>query len=330
MLVSLFVSFSLDPMLSAYWPDPHQHDHEKGWLTRLLDRFNRWFDKQAHGYTRIIGWALDHRWTVSAIAVLSLGGALAMVKFGLVGTGFTPDSDNSELTVTVEAPPSANLGYTLAKAEAAAEIARRLPEVLYTYVTVGTASQGRTPGVDQASIYVKLSAKDKRDRSQSELGKLLRQQMATVGGAAVSVLDAGGPGGGIKSIQVQLSGTDATQLSEYAAKVGEGIKTLPGVADVGLSTRGPREEVIIEPSRGLAGSLGLTVGDVSQSLRPAFAGIDAGDWVDPIGETRDVNVRLAPEARARPSDLAQLPVTLSNGMTLPLKKEDNLTKVIET
>jgi HAE1 family hydrophobic/amphiphilic exporter-1 len=327
-LVSLFVSFSLDPMLSAYWPDPHQHEHQKGAITRILDRFNRWFDKQAHNYTRVIGWALDHRWTVVGIAFLSLVGALAMPFFGIVGGGFTPDTDNSEVIMTVEAPPSANLDYTLDKAEAAAAIARRLPEVAYTYVTVGTASQGRTPGVDQASIYVKLTPKSDRRRSQAVLGRLLRTDVAAVGGATVSVLDAGGPGGGLKTIQVQLSGTDATQLSEYAAKVVEIVKTVPGAADVGLSTRGPREEVIIEPSRGLAGALGLSVSDVSQSLRPAFAGIDAGDWVDPIGETRDVRVRLAPEARSRPSDLAQLPVTLTNGMTLPLSQVATVTKGI--
>ena len=56
-------------------------------------------------------------------------------------------------------------------------------------------------------------------------------------------------------------------------------------------------------NRGLAGSLGVTVGQVAQSLRPAFAGIDAGDWVDPTGETRDVTVRFSPEARRRPADL---------------------------
>lgn len=94
---------------------------------------------------------------------------------------------------------------------------------------------------------------------------------------------------------------------------------MPGAADVGLSTRASREELVIEPNRALAGTLGLTLGQVAQSLRPAFAGIDAGDWIDPTGETRDVRVRLAPEARTRPADLAQLPVTLpGTSTTLPL------------
>ena len=64
---------------------------------------------------------------------------------------------------------------------------------------------------------------------------------------------------------------------------------MPGAVDVGLSTRGERPELVVELRRGLAGSLGVTVAQVAQSLRPAFAGIDAGDWVDPTGETRDVD-----------------------------------------
>ena len=317
-LVSLFVSFSLDPMLSAYWPDPHVPEEKKSFITKGLDRFNRWFDRQAEGYTRLIAWALDHRIAVTAIALASFVAAIAMPVLGLVGVGFTPDADNSELSVGVEAPPSANLAYTLAKSEAAAAIIREQPEVAYTYVTVGTASFGKTPGVDQASIFVKLTPKDERTRTQAEIGRELRQNLTAVGGVNLSVLEQGGPGAGQKAIAIQLNGRDAAQLAAYATKLAELAKTVPGAVDVGLSTRGEREELVIEPQRGLAGALGLSLGQVAQSLRPAFAGIDAGDWVDPTGETRDVRVRLAPEARTRPSDLGALPISLPNGATLPL------------
>src|SRR5881275_389978 len=72
-LVSLFVSFSLDPMLSAYWPDPQLEAHDRrNPIARALERFNRWFDRQAGRYERVIAWALDHRKSVVAIAVVSL------------------------------------------------------------------------------------------------------------------------------------------------------------------------------------------------------------------------------------------------------------------
>ena len=73
--------------------------------------------------------------------------------------------------------------------------------------------------------------------------------------------------------------------------------------DVDLSSKGQKPELEVSVNRGLAGSLGITVGQVAQSLRPAFAGIDAGDWQDPSGEMRNVQVRLAPESRRNAEDL---------------------------
>ena len=64
--VSLFVSFSLDPMLSAYWADPHKEEHQKAWITKKLDKFNHWFNRRALDYKKVIGWALDHRLAIVA------------------------------------------------------------------------------------------------------------------------------------------------------------------------------------------------------------------------------------------------------------------------
>ncbi len=316
-LVSLFVSFSLDPMLSAYWPDPHVPEHRKAWITRKLDGFNHWFGRVTDGYARVIAWALDHRAAMVAIAVLSFVGAIALQRF-FGGAGFVPVSDRAEMDVIVEAPPSANLAYTRAQTEQLAALARSHPEVEYTYTTIGVALPFRTPGVDQGTVYVKLTPKDKRTLSQAEFAKVLREEAREVAGADISVF-AGGFSGAVKDIQLQFRGDDAHLLAEYTERVKALVATVPGAADVGLSTRATRDELVIEPRRGLAGSLGLTLGQVAQSLRPAFAGIDAGDWIDPTGETRDVRVRLAPEARERPADLRQLPIALPNsGTTIPL------------
>jgi len=88
---------------------------------------------------------------------------------------------------------------------------------------------------------------------------------------------------------------------------------VPGAVDVGLSNRGQRPELEVTPDRELAGALGVTVAQLAQAMRPAFAGVKAGDWVDPDGETRDVYVRLAPDARTRPADVEALPVPAGSG-----------------
>ena len=320
-LVSLFVSFSLDPMLSAYWPDPQIEAHERrNPVARAIDRFNRWFDRQTVRYTRLIAWALDHRLAMVLLAVGSFAGAIALqALFG--GAGFIPVSDRSEISVIVETPPGSNLEYTRVKSEEVARITRNHPEVSYTYTAIGTPIPLRAPGVDQALIYVRLVPKNERDVSQDGLGEVLRKELSRVGGANVSVFTSGF-GGAFKQIQIEMRGQDPAVLTRLASQAVDEVRTVPGATDVGLSIRGERPELIVDLKRGLAGSLGVTVADVAQSLRPAFAGIDAGDWVDPTGETRDVRVRLAPEARRRVVDLERLPLVIADAtgkpVTLPL------------
>jgi HAE1 family hydrophobic/amphiphilic exporter-1 len=308
-LVSLFVSFSLDPMLSAYWPDPAvEKGARKGPISRVLSRFNHWFDRQADRYKGVIAWALDHRLAMVLLAVGSLVGAVVL-QGTVGGAGFVPESDRAELEMLVETPAGSNLEYTRRKVEEVTRIARSHPEVAYTFTTIGTPLPLRAPGVDQAQVYVRLKPKAEREVGQSELGATLRREVAQVAGAEVSVFTSGF-GGAFKSIQLELRGPDARELARLAEQVRQEVAKVPGAVDVGLSTRGQKPELEVEVDRSVAGRLNVTVAQVAQSLRAAFAGVDSGDWVDPSGETRDVTVRLAPESRTRPSDLEQLPLVV--------------------
>jgi len=125
-----------------------------------------------------------------------------------------------------------------------------------------------------------------------------------------------------KQIQLQLQGPDSRELNRLANIVKAEVAQVQGAVDVGLSTRGQKPELEIALDRGLAGAVGVSVGQVAQTLRVAFAGLDAGDWIDPSGETRDVYVRLSPEARQRVSDLAALPLFVAGpdgrGVAVPL------------
>jgi HAE1 family hydrophobic/amphiphilic exporter-1 len=303
-LVSLFVSFSLDPMLSAYWPDPPYRIEDRPLISRVLARFNAWFDRQAERYKAVIGWALDHRWSMVVLAAIAFFGALALPTFGLVGGSFFPVTDDSEFNITLETPPGSNLNYTRLKADEVVRLARSKPEVAYTYTTIG----GRGDAVDEGTVFVKLIPKHERDRHQSDVSAELRRELARLIGVTASIST--GFGGGQKQIQLQLQGPDTTELQKLADQVAGVVRQVPGAVDVGLSTKGQKPELDVTIDRALAGSLGVTIGQVGQALRPAFAGIDAGDWVDPGGETRDVTVRLAPEARTNVRDLESLPLTI--------------------
>ena len=313
-LVSLFVAFSLDPMLSAYWPDPQVEAGRRG----PLSRFNRWFDRQADRYRGVIAWALDHRIAVVAIAIGSLVGALALqALFG--GFGFVPISDRSEIDITFETPPGSSLEYTRLKAIELERLIRARPEVAYTYTTVGGEAGAFGVGggaVDEGRIYVRLVPRGERRLSQDRLGVVLREELSRVAGVTAYVFS-GGFGGNQKQIQLQLRGPDAATLTALAERIADVVRDVPGAVDVGLSTRGRRPDLGIIIDRGLAGDLGVTVGQIAAALRPAFAGIDAGDWVDPSGETRDVRIRFAPAFRERADDVRTMPLVLPAPPGLP-------------
>ncbi len=302
--VSLLVSFSLDPMLSAYWPDPHLPPEQRSRLTRLLDRFNAWFNRQATTYRQVIAWALDHRWTVVVLALATFFFALAMPALQLVGVSFFPVDDRSEFNIQVETPPGSNLEYTRRRTTEALAILTTYPAVSYTYATLGG---GLTSAVDVGNIYVKLTPKDSRRRSADEVAAVAREELGRIAGVTLAIFT-NDFGGGRKQLQLEVRGSDPGILTEVAERVMAEVRQVSGAVDVALSTKGQKPEIIVAIDRGLAGSLGITVGQVAQALRPAFAGIDAGDWIDPGGETRDVMVRLAPESRERVEDLRQLPL----------------------
>jgi HAE1 family hydrophobic/amphiphilic exporter-1 len=316
-LVSLLVSFSLDPMLSAYWADPQTEAHERrNPIARALDKFNNWFNRLAEKYKKVIGWALDHRLAMVGLASLSFVIAIALPATGLVGASFFGSDDRSELNVALETPPGSNLDYTRIKAEEAGRIARQHPEVLYSYTTLGTA----TGAVDNGNIYLRLLPKHERSIGAEELGTKIRNEVGHIGGATMTVYTNQFQGQQ-KQIQLQLRGGNPASLNLAAEQLAAQVKQVKGAVDVGLSTKGQKPELEVQLNRNLAGSIGVTLGQVAQALRPAFAGIKAGDWEDPTGELREVNVRLQPESRQRVSDLEQLPLvinTSTGSSTLPL------------
>jgi HAE1 family hydrophobic/amphiphilic exporter-1 len=243
------------------------------------------------------------------ISVGTFAAALAMPVYSIVGVSFFPIDDKAEFNVKVETPPGSSLAYTRIKAEEVATLVRGFKEVRYTYTTLGG---GATGTVDEGNIYVRLTPKGDRDISAEEFAAVIRDRTAKITGVTLSVFTVDF-GGGRKQLMLEVRGNDIPTISTTAEQLREAISKVPNVVDLSLSSKGQKPEVTVALNRGLAGSLGITVGDVAQSVRPAFAGIDAGDWVDPSGETRDVEIRLVPASRTRVEDLRRLPLLVLQG-----------------
>ena len=314
-IVSLFISFTLDPMLSAYWGDPvDHHKMQKKGIGKVLDRFNHWFDHQADRYSRVIAWALHHRKWMAAIAVASFVGAIVLqAKFG--GSSFLPKSDQGTLMVEIRVPASSSVEYARRKVEAAAELARSIPEVKDTNSNANTGG-GR--------VYVDIGKRSTRKRSGADIAVELREKVSRLVGAEYTVID--DLNGGGKPVQIQFTGPDSRKLMELTTAYMEKLRTVPGAVDVTLSEQDPKNELQIVLDRGLANAMGISINDAAQSLRVAFAGIEVGDWVDPSSETRDVAVRLHPDDRVNTDSIERLPIAVSGtGMMVPLEQIANIT-----
>lgn len=300
-IVSLLISFTLDPMLSAYWGDPpgYHHAPKKG-ISKLLQRFNEWFDHQADRYGHVIAWALKHRLLMALLAVATLQVSCgAQFKWG--GSSFLPAADAGFLVVDVRSPASSSLEYSRLKLDAAAALASTLPETKAT-TSYPNASGGR--------IYVDIGKSNERQRSAAEVATALREKVSRLVGAEYVVLDDLN-NGAQKPVQIRFYGADSRKLQEITQDFVTQMRTIPGAVDVGYSEQDPQNELQIELDRGLANQLGISVNDAAQSLRVAFAGVEVGDWVDPTGEARDVSVRLHPADRVDASNIESLPIAVS-------------------
>jgi HAE1 family hydrophobic/amphiphilic exporter-1 len=315
-MVSLFISFTLDPMLSAYWGDPpDQASRERRGLGKYFARFNLWFDHQANRYGRVIKWALHHRIWMALGAFALLGLTLTYQRYW-GGMEFLPKSDYGTLAIEVRTPSSTSLEYARSKVEKAAELARTMPETKSTDARVN-AGGGR--------VWVDVGDKGDRSRSLGELATDLRGKLVQLVGAEYTVLDDLN-NGARKPVQIQFYGTDSRKLMEITNQFMDKVREIPGAVDVGLSEQDPKDELRIELNRGVASQLGISVNDAAQTLRVAFAGVEVGDWVDPVGESRDVSVRLSPEDRLDASNIEHLPIAVAGSdMMVPLEQIATIT-----
>ncbi len=304
--VSLFVSFTLDPMLSSLWYDPQAAGHaERGRIGKGLERFNEKVRGAGRWYRGVIAWALDHRGRVLAIAGGAFLAAIVLMGVGAVGGGFFPNTDRSELIVTIQTPVGSSLAYTRTKGEEVDRYLRSRPEVAYTYFTIGGGMQ-RT--VTDGTIYVRMKPKGQRSLSQSAFEIALRRALPVFKGVTTGIMDAGGMAGGQLPVQVNILGPDMTRLQDLNDRMLAAIRGVPGLVDLKSSLEEHKPEYVVRVNRDLATNVGLSVGSISNTLRTVLSGQTATTFEDASGLTHDVVVQVAPEYRTSFDDLGKIPL----------------------
>ena len=298
-LVSLFVSFTLDPMLSSVWHDPAGDRFKRvPWLGRLMDGIEHQVENAHRIYGAMLEWALAHRIKVLAIAFVMFIGSFFIVP--LIGTEFVPENDRGFISLRLNTPIGSSLEYTDAKARQAEDALKSFPEIVIADTNVGTDD-----GKNYARINLKLSERKKTHRrSQKELEQAIRAKLATIAGIELSV-------GWNKPIFISILGPDAEKLTELSQNVMKEVAKIKGITDLESSERGANPTIAVRIDSELASDLGLNTAQIGRALRPLIAGDTVSHWQAGDGQNYDVNVRLPKSERRIAADLGDLYMTSS-------------------
>ncbi len=308
-LVSLFVSFTLDPMLSSRWHDPDiDRAGRRHRVARVLDRFNDGFDRTADRYRGMIAWSLRHRPAVLGIATAAFLAGLLIAVFGLK-TEFFNEYDQSEFQVSFRTAPDASIEETRGRVELLVGEFRKVPEVEHTYATIGAGDAGT---VRDGLIYVKLKEKKDRERSQAQVQRQVRGILLGVPGIVSSVEEVGRLTGE-KLLMVNIRGEDISLLKGYAARLKGEMYRIPGIVDLEATLEHDIPEYRLQVDRERAMDLGVNTGTISRTVGAMFGGQVASTYEDEDGDAVDVRVRLPGALRVDPSQVGLLRLAVPRG-----------------
>ena len=306
--VSLFVSFTLDPMLSSVWHDPDAEEHGEeafrhaGPVRRVALRFDRWFENMANRYPGWLRVALAHRWLVIGGAVGSVLIALAIVP--KLGFTWMPDYDAGEFSIGFRVPPGSSLSYALDHARPIDNFVRSFPEVDFTALSVG----GRG-GITNGNITVRLKPRAERSRDQFEIQELIRKDLTKFPGLTSNISGASSIFGGRGApITVNVQGPEVTRLRLIATQVNEVMKGIPGVAFTTSSDEGNVPQLEVRVDRQQAWAAGLGISSIANTLQPLFTGERTTTWQDPQGYSHDVVIIYPDSLRATAGDVAGISI----------------------
>ncbi|HVT08438.1 MAG TPA: efflux RND transporter permease subunit [Polyangia bacterium] len=315
--ISLFVSFTLTPMLASRWlrldPRPAS-ERRKSLLERIVDGF---YGPIERGYMHVLAFVMKRRWIVvlaSIGALLSLG---PMMK--AVPKGFLPKNDEAQFEISVRTPEGTSLAGTTLAAERIAREVRQWPEVETTLLTIGDNSQ-QTPNL--ASVFVRLKPPDQRKASQDELQNRVRTQIVPkqpkefrISASAVAAF--GGGTFSTATVQYILTGPDLTHIIDYASQIVPKLKAIPGAVDVDTTLVTGNPEVVASVNRRKAADLGVNVADVALASQLLVGGVKVSRYEE-SGREYDILERADEQFRNSPDVLAQLTVPSARLGAVPL------------
>jgi len=333
-LVSLFISFTLTPMLASRYlkianriqDSGSSKEGKKKFISAVSDRLEKWYKETEEIYRKLLSIALSHRALVLILATGIFILSLFMTRF--LGKEFVPSEDQSRFIVRLEAPVDYSVDEIDRMFKKAEDYVRSIPEVKTVFYVQGF---GRVAEVNKARLITGLVPKSDRKRIQqqimADIRKKLRQQIP---GLKATSEDVSLIGGGQRNVPIQYSirGTDLKGLDTYTREISDQFSKIPGIVDIDTSLETGKPEVRVFIDRDKASDLNVDIASVAETVNFLIGGeVDVTKYKDIAkGRRYDVRVRLNPENRMNPDDIGKLYVRSSDGRLVEIS---NIVRVQE-
>jgi hydrophobic/amphiphilic exporter-1 (mainly G- bacteria), HAE1 family len=319
--ISLFVSFSLTPMMTSKWLKPKVPGAKKPLGERITDVVYRPIER---GYMAVLRVVMKRRWIVVIASALTLGSCVPLA--GKANKGFLPVNDEAHFEVVVRAPEGTSLAQTRLISERIAREIRTWPEVTRTLTTIGD-DNARTQNVGR--VYVRLVDPEHRQLKQNELMDKARREITSKQDKSlrINVQEVAAFGGGFSTAKIQYTvrGPDLKKLEEATGHVLAKLRKTPGAVDVDSSLITGKPEIGVVIDRPRAADLGVSVADTAAALRLLVDGEKVSAYEEK-GEQYDVRVRAEKEYRADAIGLEMLTVPSTRLGAVPLRSVVDLTR----
>ena len=328
-LMSLFVSFTLTPLLASRWGKVEVLSKDTLW-GRINLAFEGFIDGIKEEYGKLLKWSLGHkRWVLIAIVIMFVGSIMLLAK-GFIGSSFAGSSDRGEIAVQLEMAPQAPLSETNLMTKKVEQLILRKPEVDKVFANVGTQTGAAGTGSSNSNISeisVVLVAKEKRKLSSDEVGMMIRDEVGKLAGVKVVVRLTTITGSSEAPIQIAVKGVDMETIQNIANQIKAVVRKTPGTDYVEFSTKSLKTEISIKLDRDKMANAGLSVTEVGGAIQLAFRGNDQSKFKQG-GEEYPINISLDKSDKRSIENVRELTLRNSRGAIIKLQDVATVSEVV--
>ncbi|MEK6772377.1 MAG: efflux RND transporter permease subunit [Bdellovibrionota bacterium] len=314
MLISLFDAFTMAPMMSAYLATPNEHQRGNGLIARMLGAFDRFQTRLEVFYERALLYTLGNRKKILFSAL-----ALFFVSMGLsafVPKTFLPPNDIGEFNIQIEMPLGSSLNSTRDFMDKIEKDLSAEKSIDLLAKTVGSVDNESNKG----SFFVRLVPKKKRQMNTTEFKDYIRTHLQTYAAEAnTSVTDVDIGGGGLKILNLYLTGENLDELAAYANALKDEMKKIPGLVDIETNFRSGKPEFHVVFDRDKSESLGVSTTGAGAELRARTEGIESA-VIRENGIEYNVRLRFEEADRDLRTNFATTLVPNQNFNMIPLHR----------